>query len=241
VDTVILAAGRNQRLQHIVPPYHKPFIVIDGKSVLGRAVDWPSRVYGHINRVIVVCAPENSLQAAHVVSGRAMLVVQPEARGPGDALWHGLQLVRTPQVLVLMGDNVTTDEDLDKFYSSKVWTPVDPPKIGVQCMAGATRARSFTVWNRSHRRWEEKVPITDEHLETVVVSPDGTASQQVTCWFGPLVLNTETALEVLDVARVRPDGTVRPELLIGPILSDLAPDAEQVHVSTYDVDTEVLR
>jgi len=231
VDTVILAAGRNQRLQHIIPPYHKPFIVIDGKSVLARAVDWADRSYGHVNRVIVVCAPENAAQVSHVVNGRAMLTVQSVPRGPGDALWHGLQLVRTPQVLVLMGDNVTSDADMMKFFSAAAWKIEGSPKIGIQTTQDRVRAAAFTVWNHVDRRWEEKVPIETHHV----------SNGWVTRWFGPLVLGTEKALEVLDVARTREDGTVQPELLIGPLLSDLAPDADHINVHTYDVDTEVQR
>lgn len=247
MDTVILAAGRNQRLQHIVPPYHKPFIVVNGRSVLAHAIDWPYRAYGGTavnrwtGRVIVVCAPENALQTAHVINGRAMLIVQPEARGPGDALWHGLQLVRSPRVLVLMGDNITDDKDLQKFYCSRVHSgDLGTVKIGVQQLCDVERAAAFTVWNHQERRWDEKVPITEAHLEPAI-NLLGHNTELVTCWFGPLVLDTEKALEVLDVARVQEDGTVRPELLIGPILGDLAPDAEHVPTHTYDVDTEVLR
>ena len=235
MDTVILAAGRNQRLQHIIPPYHKPFIVLNGRSVLERAVDVATQTHPG-DRCIVVCAPQNAVQAAHVVNSRALLAVQAMPRGPGDALWCGLQLVVTEHVLVLMGDNVTDVGDVRLFQPTSDATE----RIGIQRTRDLERAASFTVWNHKSRRWEEKVPIGPEHIKPAI-DIYGDDTRLVTCWFGPLMLRTARALDVLTTTRVVDDGTVRPELLIGPILSELAPNGIHVPVHTSDVDTEVLR
>src|SRR5689334_1907257 len=110
MDAVILAGGKGSRLDGVMPPYMKPFMPVNGVPLITRIVD---QVHGYVARTFVVVAPENAMQMAHVLNGRKVfMVVQQDATGPGDALMLGLALTKQDTVLLLMGDNLMPDADI---------------------------------------------------------------------------------------------------------------------------------
>lgn len=210
MDCVILAAGKGSRLDGITAPFHKPLLVMNGKPLITRAVD---AAFGIMcRRVIVVVAPENALPISQVLGGRdVMMVVQRKASGPGDALWLGLELVSSEEVLILMADNMFGDRDvMDVAHTSG-------NSVGTE-MVEASMASRLT-WLRGDKRWVEK----EECFE------DG--ARQVLAWVGPLKLITSEISHALD-SWVKPVGAETP---IGPLLNSLATPVQSVPVHTIDI------
>lgn len=117
---VILAAGRNRRLESRVLPFMKPLVEIDGAPLVASLANDLTEL---CSRVVIVVSPENAASIRDAIFGgqspllhhdRVRLVVQPWPSGPGDALRLGLELVTTRSALVCMGDNVIRREDIER-------------------------------------------------------------------------------------------------------------------------------
>ena len=213
MDAVILAAGRNQRLLAHVPEFHKPLIRLGENSLVRNAVRQAR--WADVERPVVVVSPSNAYAVSEELKDDPVdLVIQREPAGPGDALRLGLAW--KPQrmsalVLVLLADNVMTNEDVLSVTSIR--------GIGVRHMHHDEAAR-FTWYDPDQRRWREKEPIPDRLPE-------------VACWVGPFV-----GLRVLMEHVLRYVGPINGEYLIGPYLSELTDNAHQVPVSSHDIGTE---
>lgn len=211
MDAVVLAGGRGGRLNGVAATWLKPLLPIDGVPLITRAVDAALEYCSHVT---VVVAPENVRPISDVLGSRNVtLIVQREPRGPGDALLVGLQVARSERVLVLLADNVLGPRDVAQL--------VGEGGVGVRQLP-VDQAERFTRYNHAHRRWQEKVPVTTDHIDS---------SKLVTCWVGPLVVDAQKARGVL--ARYRSD---EGELLLGPYLSDICAD-RRVLVEARDVGT----
>ena len=117
MDAVILAGGKSERLRGIVPPYHKPFIVVNGKSLLVTAVD--SAVDAGAKRVVVVATGENALPVWQLIGHRSEVRVVLSDAGVAQAVYTGLELCTAPRVLVLMSDNVHGEDDVKRVVNAE--------------------------------------------------------------------------------------------------------------------------
>ncbi|MFI7123104.1 NTP transferase domain-containing protein [Amycolatopsis sp. NPDC049868] len=218
MDTIILAAGRGSRLEGIAPPYFKPLLIVDGEPLIRAIARTAADVVG--GRTVIVAAPENTLLLCQVLAGiPAEVVVQREPRGPGDALLTGLRLVTSPEVYVLLGDNVVSPLDAEKVAQAT------SPAVGVVPMPLAEVER-FTYLT-SENRWVEKVAHSEEN-----------ADGHRPCWVGPLKLRTQTIRAALErwirESRAKPSEQADQEVPIGPLLNQLGP-ATLVEVAAVDV------
>lgn len=207
MDAVILAAGKGSRLQGIAAPYHKPLLVMQNESLVGRAVKQAFSL--GCSRVIVVAAPENALVISQIVDQRAMMIVQRNPSGPGAALFHGLELAHSLDVIVMMGDNFTTDDDIIAFSNRFDHETV----IGVRNMPAAEVSRY--TYMEHNGTWVEKVPPSD--------------GSNYNAWVGPF----KTTVNTLRSALTGVDN-VQGEWLIGPAFNALH-DVFTVNINTIDV------
>jgi molybdopterin-guanine dinucleotide biosynthesis protein A len=210
VDTVILAAGKGERLDGISAPYHKPLIVVNGLPIIRHAVEH-ALLLGE-DRIIVVVAPENATPIAHVLKDidNLDMIVQRSPRGPGDALYTGLRLVNTTRVLILMGDNLSSQNDVREVVTAGT------PAVGTRQLP-AHEAGRFTFWDHNANEWREKVPIL--------------GSDEWSCWVGPLFVETEEMKMALETW-VGPRGS---EVPIGPLFNSFRDHFAMVPVETIDI------
>jgi MobA-like NTP transferase domain len=173
IDAVILAGGKSERLRGIVPPYHKPFLVINGKALIVHAVD-EAHLYG-AERVIVVATGENALPIHQLIGHRTRVRTVLAAGGPGRALSVGLELCTTDRVLVMMGDNIFATGDVGRIVGTPGYA------IGVQSVP----------WADSHR-FTRRVGDSWSEGETISSPPSVTD-----IWCGPLLISRQRGLLTL--------------------------------------------
>lgn len=216
MDTVILAGGRGSRLEGVMPPYYKPLMVVSGRPLISRLVDhaWISNG----GEIIVVVAPENALPIAQVLTHREMkgapviMVVQPEPSGPGAALLLGLRMTLSEDVMVLMGDNVITQQDIAKVSGAK-----SRNAIGITGVSAAQAAR-LTYW--TGQSWVEKEPVPNDNTGVI------------NAWVGPFKANKVELQNAVAKNGVQTPYTQ--ELPIGPAFNYLT-GVERIAVTAFDI------
>lgn len=176
LDAVILAGGKSERLRGIVPPYHKPFLVINGRSLLVAAVE-DAIVIG-AERVIVVATAENALPVAQLVGHHTNVRIVLSAGGPGQALHTGLEMCVYQRVLVLMSDNVFAVDDIKRCCEPRY-------SIGVRYVT-CTEAQRFTRFE--YGEWVEGPGNTSDCT---------TDDPHRMIWCGPLVIQRQRGLDLL--------------------------------------------
>jgi GTP:adenosylcobinamide-phosphate guanylyltransferase len=176
LDAVILAGGRSERLNGIVPPFHKPFLVINGKSLLVSAVD--SALTVGAERVVVVATGENAMPVFQLVGHYPQVRVVLAGGGPGRALLVGLEVCANQRVLVLMSDNVHDSGDVARVAAETY-------AIGVRYV-NRREAQRFT--RSIDGDWVEGVTDRDAHLPW---------DAAMTVWCGPLVIQRRRGLDLL--------------------------------------------
>ena len=222
MDVVILAGGRNERLRGIVPPFMKPLLVVNGQCLLVNAARLACEAAGRTNRVIVVTAPQNTLQISEVLQDAGLadsvdLVVQPAPRGPGDALLRAFKMVGTKNTLILLGDNSLSRQDVETIYLQGDST-VDE-RLVAGCQLRLDGGEFFTRFC--------------ENGDIIEGTPGGRwADGYYRIWVGPLVVPTNT---MEDLLRSIDPGSE--ELKIGKFLGRLNLIPSLVQVSSEDVGT----
>ena len=221
MDAVILAAGVGKRMQGITRAYYKPLLRVNGVPLVRAAVKLA--INAGVDVPVVVVAPQNADVIDQTLADLpATLIVQRTPDGPGDALRVGLQ-VRGPRasyrVLVLLADNVTTDEDVRNVIQFET-------AVGVNEIPRSDAGR-YTRFDPDLNDWVEKVPITDL---------DGPPME---CWVGPFVGWRDKMEPVLEEVwfNAKRDGV---EALIGPHLGKFMCTelkSARVRVSSVDVGT----
>lgn len=219
MDAVILAAGKGERLAGIMPRYHKPLLVVNGRPLVRTAVE--HAIAAGAGRIVVVVAPENAMVINEVLGDLpAFMIVQRVARGPGDGLLHGLEVCLDSRALVLMGDNVLTFEDVrDVAQHPRL-------AVGVRKVFGNDEAARFTRL-RTDNTWVEKIPIDPEL--------DLDSNGDITAWVGPITVDTVRAKRVL--IKSLQFGGLQGEVPIGPYLHAISPDAALVTTTAVDIGT----
>jgi NDP-sugar pyrophosphorylase family protein len=212
MDAVVLAAGKGSRLNGVMLPFHKPLFLINGRPLITQIVDILCGE-GEVERIIIVVAPENAQPIAQILDGYGNLyhmVVQPYPSGPGEALLRGLQLVHSERVLVLMGDNTISQQEIHDV------TRIKRDVISTQHLPSES-AQRFTYY--SNGEWYEDHQVTP--------------GQNTLVWCGPLVLRSERVREAIPwVGRSQ-------EVKIGPYLNDIldGDDYECYESSALDIGT----
>lgn len=173
MDAVILAGGKSERLRGIVPPYHKPFLVVNGRSLLVAAVDEAQRAGA--SKIIVVATGENAMPVYQLVGEMSRTRVVLDDHGVGNALAVGLEMCREQRVLVLMSDNVFGKSDVPEVASFAT-------AIGVQQLPARLAQRYTRLIDQT---WVEGGPSTEHYEDDIYV------------WCGPLVVSRNRALAVL--------------------------------------------
>lgn len=105
MDTIILAAGENVRLQVAgLAPGRKPLIIREGEVLIRRLCRQAQEMHG--GRVVVVTSPSNTEDIVFATKDYAThYVVQAVPRGPQDAVDIALNVLRSNRTMLLMGDN----------------------------------------------------------------------------------------------------------------------------------------
>lgn len=187
LDAVILAGGESHRLAQIVPPYHKPFLVVRGQSLLWRNVELA--VNAGAERIIVVTCSEIAVPVTRLLEQMWIdpnrLHVVLRTGGPGVALWQGVQLCRGDRTLVLMADNWNRSDDIEKICDHRF-------AVGVREVPAYKTCR-YTRFEDEH--WTEGEQTREDNLP-------------VTVWCGPLLVDTLSAFTHLN----RTDGLIGPHL-----------------------------
>lgn len=182
VDTIILAGGRNERLRGVVPTAHKPLIVMNGETLIGRLVR-QSMSSPFTRNTVVVTSPINTQPIADIVPD-ASIIVQPRPTGPEAALRLGMRLSHdVTHVLLLCADNYMTDASLHYAYTCAAENP-QALVMGTRSLP-ADRARRFT------RIPESRSYLIDAHHGPPEEDP------HPLCWIGPVLIPREALVTVL--------------------------------------------
>lgn len=207
MDAVILAAGKGERLFGHVPAYHKPLLIVNGRSLVMGAIESVTEIVD--GNIVVVVAPENahpivSLMRDSGWNENYRIIIQPMANGPGRALALASEICYSDRIVILCGDNVVRSEDVKLMsdgYSGLV--------AGIRLLEDADIARSFTLFSPEGEAIEK--PADAEYLRW----PDGSFR----VWLGPLCVSKKWLGEQDKLE------------LIGPRLSN----ATLVEVDSYDI------
>jgi molybdopterin-guanine dinucleotide biosynthesis protein A len=175
LDAVILAGGKSERLNGIVPPYHKPFLVINGKALIVAAVEHAQRAGA--KRIVIVATGENALPVWQLVGHLPGVRVILDAQGPGRAVYAGLQMCTEERVLVLMSDNIHKADDIVNVCKQRysIGTRTVPPE----------EAYRFTRY------------VDGKWIEGVIHAQLRRSPDDTTIWCGPLVINRLCGLATL--------------------------------------------
>lgn len=223
-DGVVLAAGAGTRLRGVMPPFFKPLMTVDGKSLIVSAVA-ASRDNGAA-RTFVVVAPGNADPICAVLDDAGLLnthhvtfIVQPRPAGPADAVERVIRFVKSDYTLLLMADNVFSAGDIEHTLQHA------PDKDGVTIGTGLVereQAHSFTRVNEHGDCFEG--PIKDVSRETAG------GSWQV--WLGPVLADTN---RLHDILTKKMGVTIDGEAKLGPLFNDFRGGVKTVPCHTHDV------
>lgn len=186
-DGIILAAGKNTRLKGIIPSYHKPMLVVNGRPLV---ISIARQLLERCRRVVVVVSPENCgpitelLSAADMLGDQVHIVIQPEARGPGDAILRALPLCISDRVCIALGDNVIPARDFDNIFQED--------RTATMKNGGLHAFRHITI---------SFVPVTDDEeaqrftrvlgTDFIEGTPGGKFQEMYRCWTGPLIADRQ--------------------------------------------------
>lgn len=177
MDVIILAAGKNERLKGIIPPYHKPLLVVNGQSLINQLVITASQ-FPSVEDIIIVCAPQNAMALDAVLPSLANLrfIVQREGGHVINAVRIGLAATTAKTVVLLCADNVIAPSTWQK-PPFKNTAEFDDQALYVhgQIMDSAA-AQHFTY--HVGGIWREKTSYAGY-------------APFVFCWLGPLVFNVD--------------------------------------------------
>ena len=222
MDTIVLAGGSNERLKSVIPSFHKPLLVINGRPLVVDIVDKILQATSSSDRVIVVCSPHNVNAIADVVSHVALtgadeidFVVQPQPIGIVDATVRGLRAADSEHVMVVCADNIIPAAVLKNMVRRK---GDDVPAIATATVLGPA-ARRFTR------------VITDVDKGVAVDFIEDKAAElteaEYVCWVGPVVMQRNLALKSLTFNRAAPS--------LSRFFSEIHPEWNIVHGDAKDV------
>jgi bifunctional N-acetylglucosamine-1-phosphate-uridyltransferase/glucosamine-1-phosphate-acetyltransferase GlmU-like protein len=232
MDAVILAAGKNERLEGVCAPYHKPLLVVNGRSLIGRLLDQLMPHLSSTSTVAVVVAPSNvgpivdilrtHVRRAQLIDFKQLVfIVQPDAGGPGQALALGLGTLgyyfNDGRVAVLCADNLIDDDDARRVYVA------DAQHNGGELVVCGAQL-SFNDAKRFTRYHHEKFY---EHEEIEGALPD-----RLFVWLGPLIGQRRELCRIFNSSSSRTAPTS-----IGRALNQYTNNVVEANVHAVDVGT----
>lgn len=231
MESVILAAGRGQRMEGVAKPFYKPLLEINGIPLLVYAAEYASAA-GAL-RVTVVVSPHNIGDVEKVLKPYipwVRIVVQEDPLGPGHAALVGLDQVTEDKTMLLMSDNI--------MDSAAVVS------MATRCAIENKDAVGIRVVNPDQARRFTRVRCQDDGVLTYVEGgeigekdfwPGLGGSEKVKVWCGPLVFNSAKCRDVLRAEFALLDAQ-NSELKIGPYLNKIiGEDPILVDVQSMDV------
>lgn len=247
MDCVILAAGKNTRLQGIIPAYHKPLLVVNGETLLVRLVRQAQDLMSKGNRLILVVSPFNCqaimdlMRASLSNEQRASIVYMCQDADAtfADTLLTALSFSqKSEKVLLMCGDNYISDNDWSVFVNTC-------PAQGYPVATWISSSMEQT--NRFAKVLPVSGHITSAPSEDSMRNDDG----DFLCWLGPIVIQpalTQTRLKRQERRDVVADALTAggPEKHFFPVelnVQDIGvPDALPLSsLSRYSMGTEALR
>lgn len=232
MDTVILAAGRGSRLRGVAAPFHKPFMVVDGRALVVGAASAAFEVASSLeqDRVFIVAAPGNVVPLVDLMHeslepdrfDRLRFIVQPEPRGPGHAFLLAAEVDTSPEVLVLLADNVLHVPDVARVVHSP--HEYGSPVVGYRDEFDRNVAARFTRIAPDDRVIEDRHPDSSQRWP----------NEAFRVWVGPLVVPRREFDAVLRNVH-EPE-----ELKLGRHLGKLPLPPTLVAVESYDVGEPVV-
>lgn len=177
---LILAGGANTRLQGVVPPFMKPLVVVNGRTLFRHAFDHAP--IWHADRAVAVVSPENigPLTKLNLGDNWTRLkyvsdwIVQPHPIGIIDAIKRGLVAVRSPWTLVMCADNTFDIESAALFHLDR------------------SLKEPWSLFGARHLSHEEERRFTryDVRDDRVYFIEASDAAPGIGCWIGPLLVPT---------------------------------------------------
>lgn len=207
---VVLAAGRNTRLAGVIPSYHKPLMVVNGRPLVVNIV---RELLTFCETVTVVVSPENAgvisevLDANYLIDDQVNLVLQPRAKGPGEAVLRAMRAGSNEnRTMIVCADNIIPPGDYNEV--------LDQDTDACRTHDPETVVTASTVTSLHDYEAERFTRIHDGHfLEGV---PGGHNERgEYACWIGPLVVPTLAAERAYRESR---DWQIQEELKVsGPL------------------------
>lgn len=231
MESVILAAGRGQRMEGVARPFYKPLLEINGIPLLVYAVEYASAA-GAL-RVTVVVSPHNIDDVEKVLEPYipwVRIIVQEEPLGPGHAALIGLDQVTEAKTMLLMSDNIMDSASVVLMATKCAVENKDA--VGIR-IVNPVQARRFTrvrCQDGGAFTYVEGTEIDEKDFW-----PGLDQRENVKVWCGPLIFDSAKCREVLrnEFALLEtPEG----ELKIGPYLNKIiGEDAVLMDVQSMDV------
>ena len=213
MEAVILAAGRGQRMEGLAKPFFKPLLELNGIPLLAYAVEYASA--SGATSCCVVVSPHNKDEVSKVLSSYSQwirIVVQEEPLGPGHATLLALKEVKSDTTMLLMSDNIMDQDTVVRMALDSAMTGDNA--IGVRTVS-MQQAHRFT---RIRSNGNESYDYVEGPSVTLDDAWQG--STEVKVWCGPVIFNTNKALQVFSEAS-KSSESANGELKIGPYLSQI--------------------
>lgn len=226
LESVILAAGRGQRMAGLAKPFHKPLLELNGVSLVEHAITYAS--VAQAEHVTVVVSPSNADDITAIIKkygGWVTTAVQDEPLGPGHAALVGLEHVDSERAMLLMSDNIMNKKVVAEMALHTVETGSDA--IGVRHV-GADLAARFT-------RIRVRPSGMLEYVEGTEVDDNDRwpGGNTVAVWCGPVFFNANTARGIFERKLLQLESG---EMKIGTELSSIMSDRTALFdVEAFDV------
>ncbi len=171
MKTVILCAGKGSRMRDIVKDIPKPLLVVGGKTLLAHKLD----IVANISSSICIIISHMSEKIIDTVgdSWKGVPItycLQKELNGTASALNEARDFIGDSSFLVLMGDDIYKNEDIEKLTQNE-W--------------------GMLVFDSDNPKNEGKIILDEQgNLQNIIDDGKGKQSQNLVCT-GAYILQPE--------------------------------------------------
>lgn len=212
MESIILAAGRGQRMEGFAKPFFKPLLEVNGLPLITYAAEYASAAGA--TRATVVASESNAddiKKSLKMYASWVDVVIQSEPRGPGDATLIGLGNTDCKSVMLLMSDNLMNADAVSQMAITAMINDADAIGVARVPLERADRFTRVREWEDGTCTYVEGVPVSAE---------DETTVGNAIVWCGPLIFERATAIDVLN--NVQASVNVNSgEFKIGPYLNKI--------------------
>jgi choline kinase len=212
MESVILAAGKGQRMEGFAKPFFKPLLEINGIPLITYAAEYASSAGA--TRVTVVASESNAddiKKSLKMYASWVDVVIQNEPRGPGNATLIGLGNTDCKSIMLLMSDNLMNADAVSQMATAAMINDADAVGIARVPLERADRFTRVREWEDGTYTYVEGVPVSAE---------DESTNGAAVVWCGPLIFERATAIDVLNNAQASVN-TDTSEFKIGPYLNKI--------------------